>query len=203
MAPQGASRVSVDVLALRFNTAEKILEIATQYRSLPPYKGDLALPGVTLLEGERLKDAAVRALSEKLNIHKHLALGQIEVFDEPHRDPRGATLSVAMWSVTNGIAQWFPITDIPELAFDHKKIIEKSLPLLATKLWQDDSFTRALTGTEFPISTAIGLIKSLTGQNPDRGNLNRKLANLPGLTTSKKKISLGRGRPGTIWYWTN
>lgn len=197
-----SSMVSVDVLALRYNATRRAVEIATSPRATEPFLGQLALPGVLLIEGERLADAAHRAIQTKLGAEV-LGLGQLVVFDEPNRDPRGATLSVAMWAVaTQGTdAQWFAPDALPPLAFDHNRIVSESLPLLADKLWRDLAFTRALTGRTFPVSAAVAITRALTGAVPDRGNLNRRLASTKGLQVSTRRVVLGRGRPGTLWEW--
>ncbi|HBX79896.1 MAG: NUDIX hydrolase [Propionibacteriaceae bacterium] len=199
---EAASRVSVDVLALRYRPARGTVEVATTVRSSEPFQGQLALPGVLLLEGERLAEAASRAVEKKLGASV-AALGQLVVFDEPTRDPRGATLSAAMWAVTDGDGEceWFGLDALPELAFDHNRIVEECRPLLADKLWRDLTFTRALTGRAFPVSAAVAITTSLTDQAPDRGNLNRRLASLRGLNVSTRRVVAGRGRPGTLWEW--
>lgn len=199
-----SSTVSVDVLTLRYNTVARQVEVAVGVRQTEPYIGLLALPGVVLHEGERLADAAARAALEKLGLTLR-AQGQLTVFDEPHRDPRGATLSVAMWGVAEdddeGSAQWFSLDDLPPLAFDHTLMIAECRPLLVEHLWRDLTFTRALTGPTFPVSAAVAITRSMTGTSPDRGNLNRRLASVKGLGVSHRKVVLGRGRPGTLWEW--
>lgn len=202
MTGSASSRVSVDVLTLRYHAPDRDIEIAVVPRLTEPYRGQLALPGVVLWEGERLADAAARAVSAKLDIPLQ-AHGQLAVFDEPARDPRGFILSVAMWGVAHGDgrALWVPLDDVPELAFDHNRIIAECRPLLADRLWRDVPFTRALTGPAFPVSTAVGITRSLTGAAPDRGNLNRRLASMKGLVISHRTVVLGRGRPGTLWEW--
>ena len=227
-----SSTVSVDVLTLRYNNADRRVEIAVFNRETEPSLGQRALPGVVLREDERLVDAARRAVDTKLGMPLR-AQGQLTVFDEPHRDPRGATLSVAMWGVADEPeadkkargdkkvqaeraqaqptpgdepdagqrVRWFPLDDLPPLAFDHNHIIAACRPLLVEKLWRDLSFTRALTGPTFPVSAAVAITRSLTGTSPDRGNLNRRLASVKGLGVSHRKVVLGRGRPGTLWEW--
>lgn len=197
-----SSKVSVDVLTLRYNPTERHVEIGVAPRPTEPYIGQLALPGVVLREGERLADAAERSVLKKLGCELR-AHGQLTVFDEPTRDPRGFTLSVAMWGVGegDGRAQWFPLDDVPDLAFDHNRIIAECRPLLVERLWRNIPFTRALTGPAFPVSAAVAITRSLTGASPDRGNLNRRLASVRGLGVSHKKVVLGRGRPGTLWEW--
>lgn len=197
--PRG-SMVSVDVVTLRYNPQERQVEVATCRRQSEPFAGQPALPGVLLFEGERLAEAAHRATLTKLGFDVN-ALGQLVVFDEPCRDPRGYSLSVAMWAVGDGEADWHPFDRMPALAFDHNHILDECRPLLIDKLWRDLAFTRALTGPSFPISSAVAITRSLTGAPPDRGNLNRRLAALRGLTVSHKKVVLGRGRPGSLWEW--
>jgi ADP-ribose pyrophosphatase YjhB (NUDIX family) len=197
-----SSKVSVDALTVRFNAERRGVEVAVTLRTQEPFTGQLALPGVVLLEGERLAHAAERALRDKLGWDAPRALGQLVVFDEPARDPRGATLSVAMWAVADGPGDnWVSLDAVPPLAFDHNRIIEVCRPMLAEMLWRQLDFTRALTGPTFPISTAIALTESLTGTSPDRGNLNRRLATIPQLRVSGREVVRGRGRPGATWTW--
>jgi len=199
-----SSTVSVDVLTLRHNHVRRQVELAVAPRTSEPYLGQLALPGVVLNEGERLAAAAERAASEKLGLSL-LAQGQLAVFDDPRRDPRGATLSIAMWAIADHAdtdqAQWFALDDLPPLAFDHTLIVATCRPLLVSTCGADLAFTRALTGPSFPVSSAVAITKSLTGSAPDRGNLNRRLASVKGLGVSNHKVVLGRGRPGTLWEW--
>ena len=62
----------------------------------------------------------------------------IGYFDAPNRDPRGRLISFAFEACVEvdtqfkagddaGEAQWFSLDDLPELAFDHLKIIEQCL----------------------------------------------------------------------------
>lgn len=194
------SMVSVDVLTLRFNPETREVEVATGRRRHEPFLDQPALPGVLLHEGERLAAAAHRAVKSKIGFDVG-ALGQLIVFDEPYRDPRGSTLSVAMWAVGDGDADWYAFDDMPHLAFDHNHIVAKCRPLLAEKLWRDLTFTRALTGPTFPVSAAVAMTRSISGVLPDRGNLNRRLASLRGLSVSPRRVVLGRGRPGSLWEW--
>ena len=41
-------------------------------------------------------------------------------------------------------ATWVPLADPPPLAFDHDAILATTRPLLASLLWRDLAFTRAL-----------------------------------------------------------
>jgi 8-oxo-dGTP diphosphatase len=196
------SHVSVDVLALRYDRTARQVRLGLHVRTVDPFAGRPALPGVLLLRGERIRDAAARALA-KVDLQAR-GSGQLVTFDEPNRDPRGPTLSIATWAVVGepGAALWVPADRPPALAFDHDRIVADCRPLLARLLWRDPAFTRLLTGDQFTATDAIAVHCALTGAPPDRGNLNRTLAGLPGLTPTDRTASAGRGRPSTVWEWT-
>ena len=68
-------------------------------------------------------------------------LQQIGAYTAVDRDPRGRTVSVAYLAVMDAAAEvegsddaaraeWFQISELPELAFDHGEIIRDGLSLL-------------------------------------------------------------------------
>ena len=210
------SSVSVDVVALRFGNPEPgSLRYGVAPRRWEPHTGQTALPGVLLGAGERLEMAARRAVTTKLGIPDDaiLAVGQLEVFDEPSRDPRGPTLSIAMWAVITAdnittdpaaATQWRGFDEHGNLAFDHDRIVAAGRRILATSLlWRDATFTRALLGAEFPATHAVTVTSALTGSRPDQGNLNRTLKAIPGLERTDERVRVqATGRPAVVWRWT-
>lgn len=207
MTPTPATHVSVDVLALRFDKAARRLDLASHVRPFAPFAGELALPGVLLLADETIAHAARRALA-KIG-EQPRATGQLLTFDEPNRDPRGPTLSIATWAVIGPAAAgsppasptgvWHGLHAQPRLAFDHDQILATTRPLLASLLWRDLAFSRALTGETFSAGDAVALTELLVGR-VDRGNLNRELARIPGLERGEAEVA-GVGRPGRLWHW--
>ncbi|MEV0292496.1 NUDIX hydrolase [Nocardia sp. NPDC050710] len=199
------SVVSVDVVTLRFWPDDATVTIGVAPREHEPFTGALALPGVLLGRGERLALAARRAVHTKLGVPEAAigAVGQLVTFDEPNRDPRGPTLSIAMWAVVDshdGAAHWVPFDEVPALAFDHNRIADVARGHLARLLWKDLPFTRALTGTEFPATRAVELSTALLGIRPDPANLNRTLAAIPGLArTAERRRTKATGRPAAVW----
>ena len=127
--------VTVDLIIIsETDASQKILLIE---RKNQPFKGMWALPGGFVDENEDLPDAAMRELKEETDID-NVSLIQIGAFGKPGRDPRGHTVAVAFMAQVNhkipvnagddaSNVQWFPIEKLPNLAFDHKEIIEKAL----------------------------------------------------------------------------
>lgn len=195
------SVVSVDVLALAYDPERARVDLGLHRRDRPPFEGELALPGVVLHSGESLASAATRALG-KLTDARALALGQLHTFDEPLRDPRGPSLSVAMFAVLepheSPRAVWTRLDgDLPSLAFDHADIVRDCLPLLAERLWRDMTLTRALVPARFTTADAVRITQALTGRDPHRANLNRTLDALPGIVRAGT-VSQGPGRPTAL-----
>ncbi|MEV5347172.1 NUDIX hydrolase [Streptomyces achromogenes] len=104
-------------------------------RGWDPHKGAWALPGGHIDPGETIRAAAARELAEETGVYAAPdELEEIGVFDRPDRDPRGRYVTVAYHlTVLPGTeieagsdatrAQWWPLSDLPPLAFDHADII--------------------------------------------------------------------------------
>ena len=205
--------VSVDVLAVRFAPDARAVMIGIAPRAHDPFAGELALPGVLLGMGERLRAAALRAVTGKLGVPAAAVtgFGQLVTFDEPSRDPRGPTLSVALWATVDGAqldggpapVRWVPLDGVPHLAFDHDRIVADCRPLLRERLWRDPDFSAGLLGREFTTAQALDVTEALTGVRPYPANLGRTLDRLPGLRrTERHAAALPRGgRPPSVWNW--
>ena len=103
-------------------------------RGNPPYQDHFALPGGFVEVGETVETAAVREAKEETGLDVKL-LKLLGVYSDPLRDPRGHTVSVCFLARGSGNLKagsdakdtgLFGIDEIPELAFDHNKIIEDS-----------------------------------------------------------------------------
>lgn len=105
-------------------------------RKNDPYKGKWAFPGGFVEDNEDLEEAAKRELKEETGISAP-ALTQYKAVGTPGRDPRGRTVTVIFFGAINADemdnvngaddavkAQWFPLENLPTLAFDHSEILK-------------------------------------------------------------------------------
>jgi len=105
-----------------------------------PYQGKWALPGGFVEYNEKTTDAVIREVHEETGLKTKIQ-NLVGVYSDPTRDPRGHTVSVVYLLKKNGgdlhadddasQARFFPIKDIPNLAFDHDNIIKDAI-----KLWR-------------------------------------------------------------------
>lgn len=134
--------VTVDAVIIRKNNvSEDVLLIK---RGREPFKDMWALPGGFIEIDEELENAVKRELFEETGIvHKNLR--QLFTVGTVGRDPRYRTISVVYTGLFDeknmkvcagddaSEAAWFSITELPEMAFDHKDVIEKAFQLIAVK----------------------------------------------------------------------
>jgi len=124
--------VTTDVVL--FTLREDCLQLLLIERGNEPFKGHWALPGGFVDIDEDIDACAARELAEETGVD-NIYLEQLGTFGKPGRDPRERVISVAylalapqaLLAVQAGddaaAAAWFPVADLPALAFDHAEII--------------------------------------------------------------------------------
>ncbi len=90
---------------------------------------------------EKLIETAARELKEETGM-ENVDLTQYRAYGDPGRDPRGRTVAVVFYGFVDpdrekvrggddaAEAGWFPLVNLPDLAFDHSMILDE----LITKL---------------------------------------------------------------------
>ncbi|MFO7789564.1 MAG: NUDIX hydrolase [Bacteroidales bacterium] len=130
-------RPMVTVDALVFADKGNKRQVLLINRKNPPFKNKWALPGGFVEMHESLEDAVVRELEEETGL-KISGFRQLQAFGKPNRDPRGRTISVVFIKLLEkprplnagddaAKAEWFRLSNLPALAFDHEEIIEEGL----------------------------------------------------------------------------
>ena len=123
-------------------TKEKEPKVLLIQRGNEPFKGCWAFPGGFMNMDETTEQCAVRELEEETGL-KVTEIKQIGAYSKVDRDPRGRTVTVAYLAIIDkpeavkGLddaakAQWFPISDLPKLAFDHEEIMRDAKKLISS-----------------------------------------------------------------------
>jgi len=105
-------------------------------RDRPPFEGSFALPGGFLDYDERGEDGVVREVREETGLETRV-VDVVGIYSDPGRDPRHHTVTLAyLLERTGGTlepgddaadAGFYPLDDLPEMAFDHAGIIGDAL----------------------------------------------------------------------------
>jgi len=102
-------------------------------RKNSPFKNCFALPGGFVDYGETVENAVIREIKEETGLETKIK-NIFGIYSDPGRDPRGHTVTIVYClNVVGGElksgsdaknVKLFSLNTLPELAFDHKKILE-------------------------------------------------------------------------------
>jgi len=197
--------VTVDIVL--FTIREGLLHVLLIRRLAKPFENRYALPGGFVLEEESVDAAAARELHEETGVDK-VYLEQLYTFGDPKRDPRGRVVTVAYYALVphNQVlragtdaseAAWFPVTDLPPLAFDHRKIVEYAHQRLRNKLdYTNVGFE--LLPDKFTLSELQAVHEAILGEDLDKRNFRRKTIQKGIVKPSKEWRKTGR-KPAQLY----
>jgi 8-oxo-dGTP diphosphatase len=193
-------QVTVDIVVFTVN--EQTLQVLLIERGIDPFKGLYALPGGFVRAEETLEQAAFRELLEETGT-KGVYLEQLYTFGDPDRDPRGRVVTVAYYALVPtdkspllagtdaAAAGWYPVSALPPLAFDHKKIVEYAVDRLRNKL-EYTNVGFQLLPAKFTLSALQALHEAILGKPLDKRNFRRKVLGLGLVKPSKEMQATGR-----------
>ena len=132
--------VTADCVVITKEASPRVLLIQRGY---DPYKGCWAFPGGFLNMDETTEQCAIRELEEETGMQLD-NVQQIGAYSKVDRDPRGRTITVAYLAVVDEAkdvtgqddaakAEWFPLAELPPLAFDHADIMQDAIALFFKK----------------------------------------------------------------------
>lgn len=182
--PHPAVAADIVVFTLRLGA----LNVLLIERGAEPYLGAWALPGGFLQPDEELDQCARRELLEETGVDADL-LVQFGNFSAPDRDPRERVISVAYLALlpsdelrleaqTDAAqARWFPVGQLPRLAFDHDQILARALEVLGARARQITPLF-ALLPTRFTLSQLQGAYEAVTGEEAEKRNFRKMVAAL-------------------------
>lgn len=125
--------VTADCVVITSGEEPQVLLIK---RGNAPFKGQWAIPGGFMEMDETTRQCAIRELKEEANLDV-TDVTMIGCYDAIGRDPRHRTVTLAYLAIVDPSLMsqasagddaadhhWFPLNELPPLAFDHGKILE-------------------------------------------------------------------------------
>jgi 8-oxo-dGTP diphosphatase len=203
---QAHPRVAVD--ALLFTIADATLKTLLINIKKGPFAGRWAFPGGLVRIGESLDEAARRELSEKTGV-RNLYLEQLYTFGDARRDPTAHTVAVAYFALVPAVHHalrtgekyagigWFPVHELPPLAYDHNAIAAYALKRLQAKLGYTN-IVYSLLPDEFTLAELQQIYEVILDTTLDRRNFRRKILAL-GLLKPLRRTRRGPHRPAALY----
>lgn len=180
-------RPALTVDAVVFGIDETGLKILLIKRRDEPFKDSWALPGgfLDVDQDDTSEDAVARELREETAL-ENIYLEQLYTFSARDRDPRERVVSVAYYGLVRPDqlepkagddakeVDWFPVDDLPSLAFDHKEIVETGLARIRGKVrYQPIGFE--LLPEKFTLGQLKQMYEYILGRELDKRNFHRKI----------------------------
>ena len=164
----------------------KDLKLLLVERGIPPFKGMWALPGGYLQMDEDAIDGAKRELFEETGL-RDAYIEQFRTFSAVDRDPRGRVITIAHLALVRisevkggddaAKARWFPLKDVPQLAFDHDMILREAMKALRQKIHFEPVGFELLPAV-FTMPQLQHLYESILDVRFDRRNFASKMLHL-------------------------
>lgn len=202
----GLMQVAVD--AVVFTIKQDELQILLIKRKYAPFKDGYALPGGFVKPNEELEDAASRELQEETGV-SNVFLLQFGCYGNVGRDPRGRILSIAYLALISpeqnlqastdaSSASWHSVYDLPQLAFDHKDIIEEALVELRYRL-QTTNIALQILPQYFTLSQLQRLYELVLDKEIDKRNFRKRIKELDILKETSRTWRDGAHRPAKLY----
>lgn len=173
-------------------------------RGNEPFKGQWALPGGFMDMDEDAETCARRELEEETGL-KVVNLEQLYAFSDVGRDPRYRVVSIAYYALVRWAdckvkagddadrAQWFPLSGIPSLAFDHRQILQMAVDRLKFKA-RYRPIGIDLLPPEFKMADLRHLYESVLQCTLNRDNFRRKIVGTGLLVDAEPENRAKNGR---------
>lgn len=203
----GYPRAAMTTDSVIFGFDGQQLNVLLIRRGIEPYKGSWAFPGGFLRMEETVEECARRELYEETG-YEQPYMEQFGVFSAVDRDPRWRVVTVGFYALVPmkevqggddaAEARWFPINQMPTLAFDHADIFEAALRRL-----REDVYFRPigfeLLPKKFTVPQLQRLYEAILGVQFDRRNFMKKMMSTDILEDTGEKEEAHSHRAATYY----
>ena len=202
--------VSVDCVIFGFQ--DNTLKVLTHQRPYDPGRGELSLIGGFVHRDESLEDAANRILKEFTGLD-NVYMRQLAAFGEVERDPGERVISIVYYVLINygdydeeltkqHNANWINVNELPQLCFDHNKMVEKARKELGEDI-KDTPVAGKLLPRYFTLTQLQTLFESIQGQQIDKRNFRRAILEKNYLSATDMIDKQMSRRGATLYEFTN
>ncbi|MEI8084825.1 MAG: NUDIX domain-containing protein [Paludibacter sp.] len=201
--------VAVDCIIMGFKDND--LHILIAKRPFEPMKGGWSLMGGFVNLGESINEAAQRVLDEFTGIDD-VFMEQLGAYGEVERDLGERVVSIAYYALVDidkfdtslaikYDARWVKISLLPELIFDHNKMVKDTINTLQRRAAvKPIGFN--LLGEQFTLPMLQSLYESIYQEDIDKRNFRKKILSMDILEKLDEKDKSASKR-GAFYYRFN
>jgi len=199
-------KLAVDCIIFGFN--DNKLELLLIKRKDNPEKGRWSLIGGIVSFNEDLDEAANRILFDLSGL-ENIYMEQVKTFGKVNRcsfDRIVSTTYSAMIlksrysedKINRYNAQWFPITEIPELIFDHNDMVDIAIKRLRRRV-RNFPIAFNLLPSKFTLPQLQALYEGILNETLDKRNFRRKVSQMNYLVRLEEK-DMSESKRGAFLY---
>jgi 8-oxo-dGTP diphosphatase len=198
--------VAVDCIIFGFDGNQ--LKALLIKRAFEPEQGKWSLMGGFVEKNENAEEAATRVLFQLTGMG-NIYMEQLHTFSDVDRDSAGRIISIAYFALINIAdyseqlqleheAKWFPLNKIPQLIFDHKKMVLKAKQLLRNKV-ASHPIGFELLPLKFTLPQLQSLYEAIYETPLDKRNFTKKMLSL-GILNKLDEKDKESSRKGAFYY---
>ncbi len=202
-------KTAISVDCVIFGYDKHGLRVLVLKSDMPLFKGKYSLLGDLLRQDENTDQSAIRILKKHTGL-TGLFMEQVSTFSDVERHPLGRVVTVAYYSLVqlneelmslsthNSNLKWKKVSEIKELAFDHKLIFDKCLKQLRYGL-REKPIGFNLLPKKFTLKQLQNLYEKVLDMELDKRNFRRKLKSIDLLVDLNENQSDVNHRPAKLY----
>ena len=198
--------ITVDtvILTIKNNALQDLLI----KREREPFIGKWAIPGGYVRMSENLEQAAVRVLKEKTDVD-NVYLEQLYTFGDPLRHPDARVITCVYFALVryedvkvmaSDDVAWYPVDEMPPLAFDHKEIIDYTRARTRLSL-RSCPVAYQLLKEKFTLTEMQRVYELIMGKELDKRNFRKKVLGTEGLIELDEFTKASSKRPARLYQY--
>ncbi|MGK2862864.1 MAG: NUDIX hydrolase [Chitinophagaceae bacterium] len=208
---QNQARLLAAVDCIIFGFDGETINLLLIHRGFEPEKNKWSLMGGFVQRNESSDEAANRILKSLTGL-EGVYLEQLQTFSHPDRDPIERTISIAYFALIDTHKyekqltdeyhpEWFPLSKIPNLIFDHKEMVRQAKEKIRYKAAHHPLLFELLP-PKFTLPQLQTLYESVFETTFDKRNFSRKVLSTKLLIKQGDKDRAG-SKKGAFYFKLN
>ena len=201
--------MNIDTMVSLFTIINGDIKILLFKKATEPYKGYWMLPTTSLSKEESIDNVITSLVIDKIGL-SNIWLEQNYTFANLDRGYDNRMISITYMGLIDSISidikmqkndiekEWFKINELPKLAYDNDKVINKAIEELKTKI-VNTNILKLLLPSDFTLPELQKILQNLLNVELDRRNFRKKLLELDLIEETGDINDGGAGRPAKLY----